>query len=100
MALGQEIQVSGSKYPEDSKQSKPKYRCQRQLAQDLETAFETEDFSDVKVACGDKIFNCHQFMLSCRYGILSYVLVTPEALCYLFSIVIGHQFSEPCSRTT
>jgi len=64
--IGQEIQVSGSKYPEDSKQSKPKYRCQRQLAQDLETAFETEDFSDVKVACGDKIFNCHQFMLSCR----------------------------------
>jgi len=64
--IGQEIQLSGSKYPEDNKQSKPKHRLQKQLANDLEVAFENEDFSDVKVICGDKTFPCHQFMLSAR----------------------------------
>jgi len=64
--IGQEIQVSGSKYPEDTKQMKPKHRCQKQLAQDLELAFDSQDFTDVKVVCGDRMFECHQFMLSAR----------------------------------
>ena len=36
------------------------------LSQDLEDAFGNKEFSDVKIHCGDKVFDCHQFMLSAR----------------------------------
>lgn len=33
---------------------------------ELERSFRTEDFADVKVICGDRVFKCHQFMLAAR----------------------------------
>lgn len=65
--IGAERTLSGSKYPEEcSKGSKPKHKCHKQLSQDLESAFHNKDFADVKVVCGDRVFECHQFMLSSR----------------------------------
>jgi len=65
--IGAERTLSGSKYPEECvKGMKPKHKCHKQLSQDLETAFLNRDFADVKVACGDRVFECHQFMLSAR----------------------------------
>jgi len=65
--IGAERTLSGSKYPEESaKNPKPKHKCHKQLSTDLETAFHNKDFADVKVACGDRVFECHQFMLSAR----------------------------------
>jgi len=65
--IGAERTISGSKYPEENaKNTKPKHKCQKQLSTDLESAFQNKDFADVKVACGDRVFECHQFMLSAR----------------------------------
>jgi len=36
------------------------------LSQDLETAYMNKELTDVQLQCGDKTFDCHQFMLSAR----------------------------------
>ena len=36
------------------------------VIKDLSCAFLQEEFSDIKLLCGDKVFNCHQFMLAAR----------------------------------
>ena len=36
------------------------------LLKDLEIAFSNREFTDVQIQCGDKVFDCHQFMLSAR----------------------------------
>jgi len=65
--IGAERLVSGSKYPEESPKSlKQKSNRHKQLSQDLEHAFIHKEFCDVQVKCGDKTFDCHQFMLSAR----------------------------------
>ena len=66
--IGAERLVSGSKYPEESlaKNQKPKQNRHKQLSVDLEHAFHHKEFCDVQVKCGEKTFDCHQFMLSAR----------------------------------
>jgi len=65
--IGGERTLSGSKFPEEGTRSqKPRHKCHKQLSADLESAFHNKDFADVKVACGDRVFECHQFMLSSR----------------------------------
>jgi len=65
--IGAERTVSGSKYPEESpKNLKPKHSRHKQLSVDLEYAFQHKEFCDVQVKCQDKVFDCHQFMLSAR----------------------------------
>merc|ERR1711971_613990 len=49
-----------------TRSQKPRHKCHKQLSADLESAFHNKDFADVKVACGDRVFECHQFMLSSR----------------------------------
>ena len=65
--IGAERTLSGSKYPEESpKALKPKHSRHKQLSVDLENALTHKEFCDVQVKCGDKTFDCHQFMLSAR----------------------------------
>lgn len=65
--IGAERTLSGSKYPEESpKALKPKHSRHKQLSVDLENAFQHKEFCDVQVKCGDRTFDCHQFMLSAR----------------------------------
>ena len=39
---------------------------QRSLLQDMEIAFSNKELTDVQLLCGDKVYDCHQFMLSAR----------------------------------
>ena len=39
---------------------------QDNLQKDLEFAFSQKEFTDVQIQCGDKVYDCHQFMLSAR----------------------------------
>ena len=39
---------------------------QNYLLKDLESAFSHKEFTDVQIQCGEKVFDCHQFMLSAR----------------------------------
>ena len=39
---------------------------QNYLLKDLESAFSQKEFTDVQIQCGEKVFDCHQFMLSAR----------------------------------
>ena len=39
---------------------------QENLIKDLELAFSHKEFTDVQIKCGDKVFDCHQFMLCAR----------------------------------
>ena len=46
---------------------KPGPRCQMtSLTEDLQDNFEEMKFSDIKIKCQGKIFNCHRFLLSSR----------------------------------
>jgi len=66
--IGAERTLSGSKYPEENpKHLKVKHNRQKQLSIDLEHAFHhNKDSCDVKVSCGERVFECHEFMLSAR----------------------------------
>ena len=57
---GKNIQVFDE---QDTKMIKP---GQENLQEDLELAFSQIEFSDVQIHCGEKVFDCHQFMLSAR----------------------------------
>ena len=59
--IGAETRVSG---PKVSKCHCA--QCHEQLSLNLEHAFHHKEFTDVQVKCGDKTFDCHQFMLSAR----------------------------------
>ena len=52
----------------ESKHLEAEYRRQNmaQVGQDLEKALTNKDLSDVKIFCGDKVFDCHQIILSSR----------------------------------
>ena len=39
---------------------------QENLQEDLEIAFSHKEFTDVKIHCGDKMFDCHQVILAAR----------------------------------
>ena len=46
---------------------KPGPRCPlTSLSEDLQDSFEEMEFSDIKIKCQVKIFNCHRFLLSSR----------------------------------
>ncbi|XP_023324804.1 speckle-type POZ protein B-like [Eurytemora carolleeae] len=66
--VGHEKVLSGSKFPEETSKgvSKNKQRCHKQLSQDLECGFRDSSFSDCKIVCESKTFDCHKFMLSWR----------------------------------
>ena len=51
-----------------SKDKEVKMAAERQenLQEDLVLAFSHREFTDVKIHCGGKVFDCHQFMLSAR----------------------------------
>jgi len=36
---------------------------------DFKVALNDKDFSDVKIVCGDKVFDCHRIFLSCRSSV-------------------------------
>ena len=38
----------------------------KHLSQDLEKLFSDKEMSDVQIICGDKVFECHQLILSAR----------------------------------
>jgi len=41
----------------------------KQLVNDLEVALNDTEYSDVKIVCGDKIFDCHRIFLSSRSSV-------------------------------
>jgi len=55
--------VSGSKQLQDAKKKK---KSAEQLIPDYEFALNDKDFSDVKIVCGDRVFDCHRIILSTR----------------------------------
>jgi len=70
--VGQEKILSGCKFPDETSKNLNKSRkdkCYKQLSQDLEQSFHSEEFADCKVVCRDREFNCHMFMLSSRSAV-------------------------------
>jgi speckle-type POZ protein len=66
--VGHEKVLSGCKFPESTAKgsTKNKQRCYKQLSQDLENGFVDKSFSDCKIVCQSKTFDCHRFILSSR----------------------------------
>lgn len=62
--FGPEKILSGSKYPEEN--IKPQDNCLQQMSQHFASALNDNRFSDVKIKCGERVFECHQLILSLR----------------------------------
>ena len=54
--------VTESKHKEANRQKENMF----QLSQDLEKALAKKELSDIKIYCGDRVFDCHQVILSSR----------------------------------
>ena len=60
--------ISGFKQLQNFK-TKKSFEPAPQLMNDLEVALNDKDFSDVKIICGDKVFDCHRIFLSSRSSV-------------------------------
>jgi speckle-type POZ protein len=56
---------AGCKYPVDNSAT-INDRSQQQLSVELSKSFKNGNFADMEVVCQDKVFKCHQLMLSAR----------------------------------
>jgi len=51
----------------------PVYHCKK-LAQDLDSHFMSEEYSDVTISCGEKDFSCHKIILTSRSPVFKTML--------------------------
>lgn len=61
----QQINIPGMKMLQNAK-TKKSLKPAEQLMNDFEFALNDKEFSDVKIVCGDKVFECHRIFLSSR----------------------------------
>ena len=70
--FGPEKTVSGSKFPEENISRRD--NCRKQVSEDFGTMLHDMDFSDFKIECGDRSFDCHKNVLSARSPVLKAML--------------------------
>jgi len=68
LSAEKESQVSGMKQLQDAKTQKI-FNPGEQLMSDYEFALDNQDLSDVKIVCGDQVFDCHRIILSTRSSV-------------------------------
>ena len=69
---GPEKILSGSKFPEETRYRRDNSR--RQVCEDFGTLLKNKKFSDFKIQCGGKSFDCHKNVLSARSPVFEAML--------------------------